>query len=88
MLRADFVEPRRQSALGLLQRALETGELPPDTDIDVLADVLWGTIFHRLLVSHMPIDRSFIEKLLDLVLGGAMAGAASIKPGSSNQGLA
>jgi hypothetical protein len=87
VLRADFVEPRRQSALGLLQRALETGELPPNTDIDVLADALWGPIFHRLLVSHMPIDRSFIEKLLDLVLGGAIAGAGS-KPPASSQGLA
>jgi AcrR family transcriptional regulator len=70
-LRTDFVEPRRQSALRLLQRAVQTGELPPGTDIDVLADALWGPIFHRLLVSHMPIDRRFIEKLLDLVLGSA-----------------
>ena len=42
-----------------------------DTDIAVLADALWGPILHRLLVSHSPIDRGFIEKLLDLVLGGA-----------------
>jgi AcrR family transcriptional regulator len=82
VLRTDFVEPRRQSALRLLQRALEAGELPRHTDIDVLADALWGPIFHRLLVSHMPIDRNFIEKLLDLVLGGAAAA------GSRNQGLA
>jgi hypothetical protein len=65
---------------------MQSGELPPGTDIDVLADVLWGPIFHRLLVSHMPIDRSFIEKLLDLVLGGAAAGAACRKPMSGDQG--
>ena len=70
-LRADFVEPRRQTALRLLQRAQESGEIPRSTDISVLADALWGPIFHRLLVSHMPIDRAFVEKLLDLVLGGA-----------------
>lgn len=73
VLRTDFVEPRRQAALRLLQRAVQSGELPPDTDIDVLADALWGPIFHRLLVSHMPIDRDFIAKLLNLVLGGAAA---------------
>ncbi|MEO6079944.1 MAG: TetR/AcrR family transcriptional regulator [Steroidobacteraceae bacterium] len=73
VLQTDFVEPRRKSALRLLQRAVEAGELPKDTDIDVLADVLWGPIFHRLLVNHMPIDRNFIEKLLDLVLGGVSA---------------
>jgi AcrR family transcriptional regulator len=87
VLRAEFVEPRRQAALRLLQRAQQSGELPQHTDIDVLADALWGPIFHRLLVSRMPIDRSFVEKLLDLVLGGAMVGAGS-KPPAGNQGLA
>lgn len=71
-LRTDFVEPRRLTAMRLLERAVASGELPPDTDIAVLADALWGPILHRLLVSHSPIDRGFIEKLLDLVLGGAM----------------
>lgn len=70
-LRTDFVEPRRQQAVRLLKRAIEGGELPGETDVDVLADALWGPIFHRLLVSHAPIDRNFVEKLLDLVLGGA-----------------
>jgi AcrR family transcriptional regulator len=70
-LRTDFVEPRRLAAMRLLERAVASGELPSDTDIAVLADVLWGPILHRLLVSHSPIDRGFIEKLLDLVLGGA-----------------
>ena len=78
-LRTDFVEPRRQSALRLLQRAIQMGELPPGTDIHVLADALWGPIFHRLLVSYMPIDRNFVEQLLDLVLGGAAAGAGCNK---------
>jgi hypothetical protein len=65
------VEPRRLAVIQLLQRAIESGELPPSIDMDVLSDALWGPIFHRLLVSHMPIDRKFIEKLLDLVLSGA-----------------
>jgi AcrR family transcriptional regulator len=72
VLRTDFIEPRRQAALRLLRRAQQTGELPGNTDIDVLADALWGPIFHRLLVTRMPIDRRFVETLLDLVLGGAM----------------
>ncbi len=71
VLRADFVAPRRQAAIRLLQRAQAAGEVSADTDVEVLSDALWGPIFHRLLVSHMPIDRGFVEKLLDLVLGGA-----------------
>lgn len=71
-LRSDFVEPRRQAALQLLRRAQSAGEIDAHTDIEVLADALWGPIFHRLLVSRMPLDRGFIDKLLDLVLGGAL----------------
>ncbi len=82
-LRADFVEPRRQAAVRLLQRALASGELAHGIDVEVLADALWGPIFHRLLVSRAPIDRQFIEKLLDLVLGGAARAT-----GKSAQGAA
>jgi len=82
-LRADFVEPRRQYAIRLLERAIASGELPAQTDVAVLADALWGPILHRLLVSHAPIDRSFIEKLLDLVLGGAMRAAPAAVQGAA-----
>jgi len=80
-LRADFVEPRRLYAIRLLERAVAGGELPADTDLAVLADALWGPILHRLLVSHAPIDRGFIDKLLDLVLGGALRGTAAAAQG-------
>lgn len=70
-LRTDFVAPRYREAMRLLERAKAAGELDPELDIEVLADALWGPIFHRLLVSRMPIDHSFVDKLLDLVLGRA-----------------
>jgi AcrR family transcriptional regulator len=72
-LRSDFIEPRRQAALGVLRRAQATAEIKVDIDIEVLADALWGPIFHRLLVLRMPLDRGYIDKLLDLVLGGVYA---------------
>jgi AcrR family transcriptional regulator len=78
-LRSQFVEPRRQAALGALRRAQATGEIRADTDIEVLADALWGPIFHRLLVTRMTLDRRFIDKLLDLVLGGARPPLTSLR---------
>jgi len=68
-LRTDFVAPRYAEAIRLLTRAREAGEIDPDVDLEVLADALWGPIFHRLLVNRMPLDREFIDKLLNLVLG-------------------
>jgi AcrR family transcriptional regulator len=75
-LRADFVEPRRLAAIRVLERAQASGEIAAGIDVDVLADALWGPIFHRLLVSRAPIDRGFIDKLLDLVFSGATRSAA------------
>lgn len=71
MLRTEFVAPRYAEAIRILTRAQQSGEIAADVDLEVLADALWGPIFHRLLVSRMPIGRSFIDKLLDLVLAGA-----------------
>lgn len=71
VLRTDFVAPRHSLAIRLLGRAQQAGEVAADVDLEVLADALWGPIFHRLLVSRMPIDRAYIDKLLDLVLGRA-----------------
>ncbi len=50
------------------------GEIRADADLEVLVEALWGPIFHRLLVSHMQIDKRFIDRLLDLVLAGVMPG--------------
>lgn len=70
MLRTDFVAPRYAEAIRILTRAQQSGEIDAEVDLEVLADALWGPIFHRLLVSRMPIGRQFIDKLLDLVLSG------------------
>lgn len=71
LLFKDFLEPRRLSAMRTLQRARDAGEIRKDVELDVLADALWGPIFQRLLVSHMTLERAFIERLLDFVLAGA-----------------
>lgn len=70
----DFLEPRRRAGMITLRRALASGEIDPRVDPEVLADALWGPIFHRLLVTRMSIDRRFVDRLLDLVLRGARAG--------------
>jgi AcrR family transcriptional regulator len=73
VLRTDFVAPRYGEAIRLLERAQDAGELAQDVDIEVLADALWGPIFHRVLVRRMPIDRAYVDRLLGLVLGRAAA---------------
>ncbi len=71
LLLTDFQKPRRRAALTTLRRAYASGELRSEIDIEVLADALWGPIFHRVLITRAPIDKAFIDKLLDVVLQGA-----------------
>ncbi|RYZ57822.1 MAG: TetR/AcrR family transcriptional regulator, partial [Proteobacteria bacterium] len=73
LLFAGYLAPRREAGMTVLRRVEEAGLLRPGVDIEVLADALWGPIFHRIIVSHSSIERAFIDKLLDLVLDGALA---------------
>jgi AcrR family transcriptional regulator len=72
-LQKDFLEPRRRVGMATLRRALDSGELNRRVDPEVLADALWGPIFHRLLVTSRPMDVRSVDRLLDIVLRGASA---------------
>lgn len=67
-LHADDARRRHQPVLVVLQRAVERGELPVDSDLDELLDRLAGPVFHRRYVSGLPLDHDFIERVVDAVL--------------------
>jgi len=67
---AEFSEQRRTITRRVLRRAIDCGEIQPDTDIDLVIDALGGAITFRLLQGHAPINRKFTNELIDLVLSG------------------
>ncbi len=67
---ARFVEPRRAPARWVLERAIDRGELPPGTDIELALDLIYGPIFHRLLHVHAPLTDRFVKSVVDTVLAG------------------
>lgn len=64
----EYVRYRRLPLTEILTRGVERGELAADTDIEVLIDVLIGPFMYRRLLSHEPLDRDFVQRLLRLVL--------------------
>lgn len=68
--RTRFVEPRRDQARPILQRAIERGDLPATTNIELVLDLLYGPLYHRLLHGHAPLDDRFLRDLIDTVLAG------------------
>jgi hypothetical protein len=68
--RARFVEPRRDQARAIFRRAIERGEIPANTKIEVALDLLYGPIYHRLLDGHAPLNDRFVHDVIDTVLDG------------------
>ena len=71
--RARFVEPRRDEARAIFARAIDRGEIPADTHVEVGLDLLYGPLYHRLLHGHAPLDDAFVREVVDITLAGLTA---------------
>ncbi|HEX2031089.1 MAG TPA: TetR/AcrR family transcriptional regulator [Actinomycetota bacterium] len=63
-----FWAARRGLMFAVLERGIDRGELPPDLDREVVADLLYGPIHYRFLVSGGPLSREFLDRLVDQVM--------------------
>lgn len=70
-----LVEPRREAIREVLRRGVRTGELRPDTDVEVALAVLTGPILIQKLLRWHPglEDRALPERVVDTVLAGLAA---------------
>jgi len=72
--RTRFVEPRREQGRVVFRRAIERGEIPADTKIEVALDMLYGPLYHRLLHGHAPLNDRFVRDVVDTALAGIAPG--------------
>lgn len=69
LMREEVVADQRRRYDALIQRAVARGELSPDARITPLfPDIAGSIIFGRAAVTSEPIDRPFLEELIDHVL--------------------
>jgi AcrR family transcriptional regulator len=68
--RAHFLDPRRNHAGEIFQRAIERGEIPADTNVDVALDLLYGPFYHRLLQGTGPLNDRFTRDLVEILVAG------------------
>jgi AcrR family transcriptional regulator len=71
--RDRFLWPRRKQAYQTLQRGIDRGELPANSDLNLILDSLYGPIYMRFLIRHAKLDESFADEICGLVLGGKAA---------------
>ena len=68
-----FADERRALDRVILERGVVRGELPGDTDLDLIIDMIYGPVYHRVLLTGLPVDDRFIDGLVSHVLA-AVAG--------------
>jgi len=62
--RADFLDRRREALAVLTDRARERGELPEHPDAGTVADIVFGTIWYRILATRAPLDASLADDVV------------------------
>jgi len=71
-IRERYFEPRRATALALLNGARDRGELPAGVDAAIAVDMMWGACYNRLLMPGLTgtLSEAFAHAVVDLALAG------------------
>ncbi|TRW85425.1 TetR/AcrR family transcriptional regulator [Mycolicibacterium sp. 018/SC-01/001] len=69
-LLTQWIEPRRAAVVDALIDAVAAGEIPADTDIEVVVDALVSPPYYRLVFGMPPLSESGVRALVDAVWTG------------------
>lgn len=72
--RDRFLYPRREAAKALIQQGIDNGEFDPELDPELAIDLLYGPIYSRLLIGHLPLNQSFARELSKWALKSLKSG--------------
>lgn len=61
----------RKARRVLVERAIARGELPSTTDPALVVEIVLSTVYSRVFTHGDPVDRPFLESVVDLVIAGA-----------------
>lgn len=78
--RSVVVAPRRAAFAQVLERAEQRGELRRGLDYDLVADLLIGPMYNRLLVTGRPVTPAVADHLAELVLTAISAAPRPARP--------
>ena len=75
-----ILEPRRDQARLIFAEAVARGEIPGETKVEVAIDLLYGSLDHRLLHDHAPLDDQFVDDIVEMALRGIQPANVDCKP--------
>src|SRR5580693_1823082 len=74
--RDRVLEPLRRRHRIMLDRAVARGEISASVDQELVLDLFFGAAEHRLLLGHLPLDDTFVQDEVDVILDGIRAGSS------------
>jgi len=66
--RSHFIQTRREEGAALLAAAVAAGEIAAGADLETALDMIYGSVFYRLMMGHRPLDAAFTDRVVDLAL--------------------
>jgi AcrR family transcriptional regulator len=72
-VRGGLVSERRRVIVGLIERGIARGEIRPDVDTEVIADLLGGPIVLRRFITGRPVTTRLVRQVVTIVLDGVGA---------------
>jgi AcrR family transcriptional regulator len=68
-----YLDDRRALDRSILERGVARGDVREDANLDLVVDFVYGPVYHRVLMTGLPVDDTFIDALVDDVFT-ALAG--------------
>ena len=61
-------ESQDDTVMHIIERGIKRGEVSKGANIDLLLEILPGIFSYRIFMTHQPVNRKFIEQLVDGIL--------------------
>jgi AcrR family transcriptional regulator len=67
-LQTDLLARRRALVTSTLERGQRTGQLGKGADLALVTDMIWGTMWYRILSRHAPVDEALADELTEAIV--------------------
>jgi AcrR family transcriptional regulator len=67
-LQRDLLAKRRAVVREILERGQRSGQIGEGADLALVTDMVWGTMWYRVLSRHAPVDEALADELTEAVL--------------------
>ena len=65
--RENFVAKRQEILKSILRQAVDANEICSTQNLDILVDLIFGSMWYRLLIGHGTMDETFADELTEII---------------------